>query len=107
MAASGACPTIRTSTFGSFCPYTLPLSHSGQRSPRFNCECTNAIFRALTNATAALRPCPGAGEASLSGSVPASVSAPSDFPSTALVFSVVRGRTSMAASACNASLSFS
>jgi hypothetical protein len=43
----------------------------------------------------------------LSGSVPTPVSAPFSFSNTALVFSVLRGRTSIAASACNASLSFS
>ena len=33
VAFSGACPTIRTSVFGSFCVYTLAAWHSGQASP--------------------------------------------------------------------------
>src|ERR1017187_6991668 len=62
-----ACPTIRTSTFGSFCPYTLPFPHAGQRSPCVSFWCTIATFCAPANASAPLRPCPGAGGASLSG----------------------------------------
>jgi len=108
VAASGACPTIRTSTFGSFGPYTLPFSATPGSDPRASTwGAQSQIFRELQNASAALRPCPGEGEALLSAESPAPVSAPSIFSNTALVFSVFRGRTSIAASACNASLSFS
>jgi serine/threonine-protein kinase HipA len=46
---------------------------------------------------------PGEGDAVLSGRVSAPVSAPSDVPNTALVFSVLRGRTSIADSARSSS----
>src|ERR1019366_10739364 len=91
---------IRTSTLGSFCPYTLPFPHSGQRSPCVSFWCLISTFRAPPNAPAPLRPCPGNGVALLSGFVPVWES--SCFPTTALVFSVLRVRTNSAASACSA-----
>src|SRR5271165_1829247 len=62
---------IRTSTLGSFCPYTLPLPHSGQRSPWVRFWCLISTFRAPLNASAPVRPCPGGGGVLLSGCVPA------------------------------------
>src|ERR1039458_10391624 len=46
---------MRTSTFGSFCPYTLPFPHSGQRSPCVNFWCLMSTFRAPPNPSARQR----------------------------------------------------
>src|SRR5438876_11154096 len=44
---------------GSFCSYTLPFKHSGQRSPGFKEACAILIRRAPRYALVPLRPCPG------------------------------------------------
>src|SRR3954468_6158227 len=85
VAASGACPTILTRTFGSFCAYTLPCLHSGQRSPCFRFWCRISTVRAPVHGWARFRPWPAGGGAVASACPFSLVSAPAVSPTTAFV----------------------
>ena len=96
VACTGACPTIRTRTAGTFNGYTFPFTHSGHRSPGFISGCVTFTLRAPSYDRAGFRPCPlrfcfsaaGLAASLASGWMPAR-------SSTARVFSVVAGFNSI------------